>query len=120
MTEKTVIHELQERIKTFCFERDWDQYHAPKELAIGLVTESAELLDHFRFKSEAQITEMLADAKKREHVEDELADAFYWILRMAQKIDVDLASAFERKMLKNEAKYPIEKVKGLNKKYTEY
>lgn len=120
MTEKTVIHQLQERIKTFCAERDWDQYQAPKDLAIGLVTEAAELLDHFRFKTDAQIKEMLSDTQKREHIEDELADVFYWVLHIATKFDIDLPSTFERKMRKTELKYPVEKVKGINKKYTEY
>jgi len=120
MTERTVIHDLQDRIKTFCAERDWDQYQAPKDLAIGLVTEAAELLDHFRFKTDDQIKEMLADPLKREHIEDELADVFYWVLHISARFNIDLPSTFERKMKKTEAKYPVDKVKGINKKYTEY
>ena len=120
MVDPNVIEQLQERIKNFCRERDWDQYQAPKDLAIGLVTEAAELLDHFRFKSDEQVRAMLSDATKREHIEDELADVFYWVLHISTRFGIDLPSTFERKMKKTEAKYPIDKVKGINKKYTEY
>lgn len=108
------LEDFQERVKRFCEERDWDQFHDAKELAIGIVTEGSELLEHFRFHEAEEIMEA-----KREEVEEELIDVFFFVLRLAQKYDIDLEQAFERKMEKNKQKYPVEKAKGVNKKYTE-
>jgi len=118
MDNKTNITELKEKIKKFCGERDWDQYHNAKELAIGVVTEASELLEHFRFKSEKEIEEMFKNSK-REQISEELADTLYFILRLAQKYNIDLTTELYKKMEKNHKKYPVEKVKGSNKKYTE-
>jgi NTP pyrophosphatase (non-canonical NTP hydrolase) len=112
------LNELIESIKEFCEQRDWDQYHNPKDLAIGISTEAAELLDLFRFKNGDEIEQTLAN--KREHIEDELADVLFFVLRFAQMNQIDLKEALEHKMAKNAAKYPIDKVKGNNKKYNEY
>lgn len=120
MDSKTNIHELKQKIKDFCEARDWDQYHDAKELAIGVITEAGELLDHFRFKSEKQMEEMFKNPEKKAEISDELADVFYFILRLAQRYDIDLTTALNKKIEKNEKRYPVEKVKGLNKKYTEY
>lgn len=111
---------LKDKVKAFCEERDWDQYHNPKDLAIGLSTESNELLDIFRFKSEEQMKEMLKDAKYREHISEELADVFFFALRFAQMNEIDLEKALVDKLEKNAKKYPAEKVRGSNLKYTEY
>ena len=119
MDKKTNIHELKEVVKKFCEDREWDQYHGAKELAIGIITESAELLDHFRFKSEKQIKEMFENPKKRAEISEEMADVLYFLLRLAQKYNIDLTTELNRKMDKNEKRYPVEKIKGLNKKYTE-
>lgn len=108
-----------EIVKKFCEERDWDQYHNPKELSIGIVTEASELLDHFRFKSDEEMEHMLDDEKKREEIADELADILYFVLRFAQKYNFDLTEEFMRKMSINEMKYPVDKFRGSNKKYTE-
>lgn len=110
---------LEEKIQKFCEERDWDQFHNPKDLAIGISTEANELLDIFRFQSETDIERIFADEKKREHVEDELADTLFFVLRFAQMNGIDLGGALDRKMKKNAAKYPVEKIKGKNLKYTE-
>lgn len=120
MDDKTNIQELKNKIKEFCEERDWDQYHNAKDLAIGIVTEASELLEHFRFKSENQIKEMLSSPEKRKHISEELADALYFLLRLAEKYNIDLSTALNEKMKKNKEKYPIEKAKGSNKKYTEF
>lgn len=118
-TENTMeLEELISKIKHFCQERDWDQYHNPKDLAIGISTESAELLDLFRFKNGNEITQSMLE--KREQIEDELADVLFFVLRFAQMNDIDLKMALENKLEKNALKYPIEKVKGNNKKYNEY
>ena len=120
MDHKTNLHDLKEKVKKFCEDRDWDQYHNPKDLAIGIITEASELLKHFRFRSNEEIEGMFKDPKKRDQITEEMADVLYFVLRLAQKYDIDLTTELDRKMKVNEAKYPIDKVKGKNKKYTEY
>lgn len=107
-------------VRKFCDARDWAQFHGPKELAIGLTTESAELLDLFRFKSDAECLAILKHKATRQQVEDELADILFFLLRFAQLHEIDLSGAFLRKMTKNRKKYPARLVKGKNKKYSEY
>ena len=114
------IAEAKEIVRRFCEERDWDQYHNPKDLAVGMVTEGSELLEIFRFMTDTQQAELLAEAKSREHIEDELADTLFFVLRFAQMNDIDLFSALEDKIAKNDAKYPADKVRGCNRKYDEY
>lgn len=114
------ISELKTLVKTFCKERDWDQYHTPKDLAIGLITEAAELLEHFRFRSIEQCLEDLKDPVKNEEIRDELSDALFFILRFSQCFDIDLSSSLQKKIEKNEKKYPVNSAKGSNKKYTEF
>ena len=109
-----------EKIKKFCEDRDWDQYHNAKELAIGIVTEASELLQHFRFKSEKQVDEMINDTSKRQEISEEMADVLYFLIRLSQRYNIDLTTELNKKIQKNEQKYPIEKAKGSNKKYTEY
>ncbi|MFH1181610.1 MAG: nucleotide pyrophosphohydrolase [Candidatus Woesearchaeota archaeon] len=120
MDSKTNIQELKERIRKFCEARDWDQFHGAKDLAIGIVTESSELLEHFRFKSEDEIKKMLGAPDKKEKLSEEMADIFYFLLRLAQKYDIDLSDSLSRKMAKNEQRYPVDKAKGSNKKYNEF
>lgn len=115
----TNIAQLKAIVKKHCEDRNWDQYHSPKELAIGVITEASELLEPFRFKSEDEMEAMLKDSKKREAISEEMADTFYFLIRLAQKYDIDLADAFDKKMAKNRQKYPIEKSQGSNKKYNE-
>ncbi len=114
------IDELEKMIAEFCKERDWDQFHNPKDLAIGLSTESNELLDLFRFKSDEQMQEMMQDAKSRERISEEMSDVFFFLLRFAQMNQFDLAQGLMEKMKKNGKKYPVEKAKGKNLKYTEF
>lgn len=114
-----VIQALQEKIRAFCEERDWDRFHGPKDLAIGAVTEASELLEHFRFVADEDAVALLADPAKREAIEDEIADVLFFVLRFAQRFDVDLVRASERKLEKNAARYPVEKSRGSNRKYTE-
>ena len=117
MDNKTTIQELKEKVKKFCEDRDWDKYHNPKDLAIGIITEASELLEHFRFKSEEDIKQILK--YKKQELSEELADVFYFVLRLAQRYDIDLATELEKKLKKNESKYPVNKSKGSNKKYNE-
>jgi len=119
MDEKTSINELKEKVKKFCEARDWDQYHNAKDLAIGIITESSELLEHFRFKSEKEVDEMFKDPEKKDEISEEMADVFYFLLRLAQRYDIDLTSELTKKLEKNDKRYTIEKFKGSNKKYNE-
>jgi NTP pyrophosphatase (non-canonical NTP hydrolase) len=114
----TVLEDLKREIETFCTERDWDQFHGLKDLSMGLATEASEIMELFRFKSDDECTAVV-NGSERYKVEDELADVLFFVLRMAQKYDIDLATSFARKMQKNRNKYPVEKSKGSNKKYTE-
>ena len=117
--DQTRLIELKRKIQQFCEERDWDQFHDPKELAIGLSTEAAELLEHFRFQSLEQMREKLRDPTSREAISDELADTLFFILRFSQMENIDLSSALDRKLKKSAKNYPIEHSRGKNIKYTE-
>lgn len=116
---ETTIEGLKKIVQNFCEERDWNQFHNPKDLAIGISTEANELLDIFRFKSEEDMRKIFADETKREHVEEELADTFFFILRFAQMNKIDLCKILDNKLEKNGRKYPVEKIRGKNLKYTE-
>lgn len=118
MDNKTVLDTLKKDIQAFCAEREWDQFHGLKDLSMGLSTEAAELMELFRFKSDEECNALLK-GPARVNIEDELADVMFFVVRLAQKYDIDLTTAFERKMEKNRAKYPVEKSKGSNKKYSE-
>jgi len=119
MDSKTNLSELKEIIKVFCEERDWDKYHNAKDLAIGIITEASELLEQFRFKSEAEMLDMFENEDKRRQIVEEMADVFYFLLRLAQMYEIDLTLELTKKMAINKEKYPINKSKGSNKKYTE-
>lgn len=114
------IHELKDKIKEFCDARDWDQFHNAKELAIALSIEASELLEIFRWKSPEEVKSLFVNPKKKEDIEDEMADILYFLVRMAQRYDIDLSEALDRKMEKNNNKYPVDKAKGSNKKYNEF
>ena len=115
----TSINDIKNKIKDFCDARDWDQFHNAKDLAIGLVIEASELLEHFRFKSEEEIEDKFNDLNERKKITEELADVLYFTVLLANKYNVDLTTELNDKIKKNEQKYPIEKAKGSNKKYTE-
>jgi NTP pyrophosphatase (non-canonical NTP hydrolase) len=119
MPQNDALTTLQSAVRTFCEDRDWNQFHGPKDLAIGLITESSELLEHFRFKSEAECKALLAHPKKSKAIRHELADVFFFLLRFSQMYGIDLAEALREKMEQNAAKYPVEKSRGSNQKYTE-
>ncbi|MDH5408008.1 MAG: nucleotide pyrophosphohydrolase [Gammaproteobacteria bacterium] len=112
------LKDLQDRLHQFAIERDWEQFHAPKNLAMALIVEAAELVEHFQWLNESQ-SENLTEEKLQE-VGHELADIFIYSLRLAQRLDIDLLETVKEKMAINEKKYPAEKVKGSAKKYTEY
>ena len=104
-------------IRQFVDERDWNQFHNPKDLSISLSLEAAEVMEHFQWKNPEEMAKHSID--KKDDVGEELADVFYWVLLLANKLDIDLVDAFKKKMDKNRAKYPVAKAKGSHKKYTE-
>jgi len=120
MDDETRISDLKDNVKKFCEARDWDQFHNAKDLAIGLVTESSELLQHFRFKSNGEADEMLHNKLRRAEISEEIADILYFLVRLSQIYDIDLSSELYKKLQENEEKYPVEKSRGTNKKYNEY
>ncbi|MEQ6377730.1 nucleotide pyrophosphohydrolase [Bacillaceae bacterium S4-13-56] len=108
------LKDLQKKATKFRDNRDWNQFHNPKDLAISLSLEAAELLENFQWKSSDE-----AVKENIENIKDELADVVIYSLLMADQLDVDLSEAIVRKIKKNEEKYPVEKAKGSNRKYTE-
>jgi NTP pyrophosphatase (non-canonical NTP hydrolase) len=121
MTDETKIaslESLRDRLREFASVRDWDQYHTPKNLSMALIAEAAELIEHFQWVDGGQ--SHLLDDKTRQSVEEELADILIYLVRISDKLGVDLYDAVERKIAINEKKYPAEKVRGSAKKYTEY
>ncbi len=119
MDDRTTVAEMKRWVQAFCEARDWDEYHSPKELAIGTITEAAELLELFRFRSEAEVVEFMADPVGRKQAQDELSDVLFFVLRMAQRSGFDLAECLAQKMEESARKYPVEKARGSNRKYTE-
>ena len=105
---------LVERIKKFSVDREWSQFHDPKNLAISLQLEAAEVLELFQWTKDNQMK-----TGNETNMEDELADVFYWLIMLANHYDIDLSKALDKKMDKNEAKYPVDKAKGSAAKYTE-
>ncbi|HEV2119299.1 MAG TPA: nucleotide pyrophosphohydrolase [Candidatus Bathyarchaeia archaeon] len=115
----TEVEQLKLMVKKFSDDRDWDKYHNAKDLAIGVVTESSELLQRFRFKSDKEIDSLLKSPKARLAIGEEIADTLYFLLRLAQRYDFDLSTELQKKIEKNETRYPIKTAKGSNKKYDE-
>ena len=119
MDATTTVQDLKDRCAAFCRARDWEKFHTPKEMAIGIATEAGELLAEFRFKSDAESAALAKDPAKREALGGEVADVFYFLLRFCAVSGIDVSEALERKMRINEQRYPVERVKGKNLKYDE-
>ena len=113
----TNLDDLQKKIIAFRDERDWKQFHTPKDMAISLALEAAEVLEHFQWKNEAEIAEYLKTNK--EDIGDELADVLWWVLLMSHDLGIDILEASERKIEKTAKKHPVEKAKGRHTKHTE-
>ena len=107
---------MTDMVVKFCEERNWTQFHNAKDLAIGISTEAGELLEIFRFQTEADAKRLLADGRTREHIEDEVADVLFFVLRFAQMNGISLPDALERKIEKNARKYPVDISAGSNAK----
>ena len=95
------------QVRDFCDARDWRKYHTPKELAIGMATESSELLQLFRFMSDEHIAEMFQDPRQRQTIEEEVADTLLFLLRFADLNDIDLQAALSSKLKRNGERYPV-------------
>lgn len=109
--------DLQKRVVDFRDARNWKQFHNPKDMAISMSLEAAEFLEHFQWKNPDEIRKHIK--KNHTDVSDELVDVLYWVILISNDLGVDLTKAFNRKMDQNEEKYPVSKVKGSHKKYTE-
>jgi len=108
---------IKTRLRQFVEARDWEQFHSPKNLAMALVGEVGELVEHFQWLTEEESSN-LADEKKQA-VSEELADVQIYLIMLARKLDIDLLSAVEEKIDQNEAKYPVDKAQGKSLKYTD-
>lgn len=112
------LESVRNRLREFAAVRDWDQFHSPKNLAMALSVEASELVECFQWLTEEQSRSL--NVEQLAAVTDEIADVQLYLIRLADKVGVDIATAIEQKIKKNEAKYPAEKVKGSSKKYSEY
>ena len=112
------VDAIQEKLREFANERDLDQFHSPKNLAMALSVEASELLEHFQWLSEQESHDL--DEEKHGEVAHEMADVLIYLIRLADKLDIDLEVSVDEKMLLNAEKYPTEQVKGSSKKYTAY
>jgi len=109
--------DLRDKLRAFAAERDWNQFHCPKNLAIALSVEASELLEHFQWISEQEST--LLPPSTLAQVREEMADVLLYLVRLADKLDVDLIHACENKLQINAQKYPVERARASNKKYTD-
>jgi len=112
------LERLRERLAAFAADRDWDQFHSPKNLAMALIAEAAELVEHFQWLDQAQSRDL--DRRRWEAVRLELADIFIYLIRVADKLDVDLARAAWDKIAINEERYPADRVRGSARRASEY
>jgi NTP pyrophosphatase (non-canonical NTP hydrolase) len=112
------LEELRLKVSEFARQRDWDQFHSPKNLAMALIVEAAELVEQFQWMKQSESREL--DRENLQAVEEELADILVYLVRIADQLDIDLMSAARRKIESNAAKYPADRVRGSSKKYTEY
>lgn len=115
----TTVAQLRERVMAFAREREWEQFHSPKNLSMALAAESGELMEHFLWTESAASHDVAREPVKREKIAEEMADVVIYALEFANITGIDLAAAIDAKLAKNAAKYPVEKARGNAKKYTE-
>lgn len=112
------LEQIKLQLRQFASDRDWDQFHSPKNLSMALIAEAAELVEHFQWLTEEQSKSL--KPVHLEQVQEELADIQIYLIRIADKLNVDLIKAVAEKIDANAKKYPADKVRGSSKKYTEY
>ena len=110
--------ELQKRLKAFAVERNWEQFHSPKNIVMALSGEAGELTEHFQWLTEQQSYEL--DKEKKQEVALEMADIYIYLMRLAERLDINLIEKVYEKIEINEQRYPVDKVQGSSKKYNEY
>jgi NTP pyrophosphatase (non-canonical NTP hydrolase) len=115
-SDACTVTDLESEIRAFCEERDWDRFHDAKNLAIGMATEAAELLQLFRFLTPEQVEGSLTDAATRARIEEELADVAIFMLRFSGRHGIDLAAAIRNKLASNATRYPVASSRGSNRK----
>jgi dCTP diphosphatase len=115
----TTVAQLKDRVLAFARERDWEQFHSPKNLSMALAAEAAELMEHFLWATPEESARVAADPAKRARIAEELADVVIYALEFANTTGLDLAAAIGAKIEANAIKYPVEKSKGRSAKYTE-
>ncbi|MHB1185126.1 MAG: nucleotide pyrophosphohydrolase [Desulfobulbia bacterium] len=115
--KKQPVTDLTEKLRSFASERDWDQFHSPKNLVMALSVEVSELMEHFQWLTEEQSSSL--PPKKLQQVREEIGDVLIYLTRLADKLGVDMLDAAAKKLEVNRAKYPAEKVRGSAKKYTD-
>jgi dCTP diphosphatase len=113
----TDLEKLRDELRKFAAERDWDKFHSPKNLAMALSVEAAELLENFQWLSEEQSRHLPPDALAA--VSEEIADILLYLIRLSDKLDIDPIAAANKKLARNADKYPVDKARGTSKKYTE-
>ena len=111
------LDELRIALRKFAADRDWDQFHSPKSLAVGVSIEAAELLEQFHWLTDTESRQL--SAKQLQAVREEMADVLLYLVRLSDKLDVDLLEAAAEKIESNASKYPIDKARGSSKKYTD-
>ena len=116
--EAMSLNEIKLRLREFAEARDWDQFHSPKNLSMALSAEVAEILEYFQWLTEKQSKSL--PQNKLDEVEKELADTLIYLIRLADKLNIDLLAAVKSKIELNEQRYPVDKAKGNSKKYTEF
>lgn len=109
------VENLTKKIMKFRDARDWKQFHNPKDVALSLVLEAGEVMEHFQWKTTEEITKYVVTNK--DDISEELADVLYWVLLMSHDLKINVIDALEKKIKKNEDKYPVKKVKGKHIKY---
>ncbi len=109
------IKEMTEKIKKFRDERDWIQFHDPKNMAVSIILEASELLEHFQWKNIEEVEKYTK--QNHSEIKDEIADIALYLFELADNLEIDLIDAMEKKLKKNKLKYPIDKAKGKHTKY---
>jgi dCTP diphosphatase len=112
------LEELRQHVRAFVAERDWDRFHSPKNLAMALSVEASELVELFQWLTEEESNAL--DPGQRQRVAEEMADVLWFLVRLSDRLGVDLLQAAEAKLAANAAKYPADLVRGQSKKYTDY
>jgi NTP pyrophosphatase (non-canonical NTP hydrolase) len=116
---QTTVSELKARVLAFVRERDWEQFHAPKNLSMALAAEAGELMEHFLWATAEESRAVAVDPAKRAKIAEELADVVIYALEFANATGLDVAASIEAKMAANAKKYPVEKARGRSNKYNE-